>query len=451
MNREDGFAQIVQSFGLSAGHFGYPNAGIYASAVANGEVAANLYDAGGLPALIVDRPAGDAVARGWRIEGDETSWPGDEMTRLNAQPIMEQALRLARVRGAAAVLVLTDTGRDLAQPLDLTGVGQVRGLIPFGAESITAEQQVYDDPTQPNFGEPVAFRISPARGDAFVVHESRLLRVSGDPYLPGARTLASSVPWLGRPALDASTIGALQGLIDALRWSLRLLERKQVPVYQMAGLAEALGLGDEGEATVRKRLENVDLVRSVLNSIAVDAQDKFTVTDLTLTGVSDVIRDHKVNVSTCARIPVSILFGESAKGLNATGEGDREAYNGFVGQVQNRGLRPALERLMTLLYAQKGARQPEAWHVEFEPLWLPSEKEQGEADSAKATARKTNADALVAIGSLNVLDPEELRNAAALMIPDLDIEPGSAAPEIEEPEPPPMDPSDPNFDPEAVV
>ena len=393
--------------------------------------ATEMYAAGGLAAVIVDRPSQDATSRGWHVQAGDgpDDKAGDEFTRLNLQEVMAQALRLSRTEGAAGILVLTDDGPSLEDELAPERITTLRGLVAYGATRIKPEPVTYDDPQQLNYGEPTHYQISPLRGNPFIVHESRILRVTGNPAQPSG---AHAGPcWLGRPALDAETISAVIAVKNAMQWTMRLLERKQQAVNKMNGLGQMLASNQE--EIVRKRLALVDLGRSVLNTVAVDKEDDFNVLDLSLTGVSEALRELKSHLSACTGfMPVSILFGEAPTGLNATGRADLEFYYGGITSLQDRSVRPAMEALTTMVYAQKGMKEPKEWHIEFEPMWVPSEQEQADAEDKKAARISKVADALAKFDSIGIMDPDELRNAAATMVPDLEIEPGSAAPEPED-------------------
>ena len=395
-----------------------------------GLTAEQAYDAGGLAAVIVDRPSTDATSRGWKVnagEDEDEKDSEDEFSRLNLQEVMAKALRLSRIEGAAGILVLTQDSPDMSAPLNLSAVGAITGLVAYGATAIKPEPGEYDDPTELNYGEPTHYLLTPPRGQAFVVHESRILRVTGSPTIRNAKSMAGPC-WMGRPALDDETISAVAAVKQATQWAMRLLERKQQAVNKMQGLGQMVASGQE--EYVRKRLQLIDLGRSVLNTVAVDKEDDFNVLDLSLTGVNEVLRELKSYLSACtAFMPVSVLFGETPTGLNATGRADLEFYYGGIASLQDRCVRPALERLTTIIYAQRGFSEPKQWHIEFEPMWIPSEQEEADAEDKKAARISKVADALAKFDAIGIMDPDELRNAAALMVPELKIEPGSEAPD----------------------
>lgn len=391
------------------------------------------YARGGVAGIIVDRPAQDATSKGWRVElpnsGTDTK-AFDELSRLRTQERMAEALRYCRLKGAAGILVFTEDSPDLAAPLNEANIGTIRGLVVYGADDIRAEPETYADPLFENYGEPIWYMLSPPKGQPFRVHESRLLRVAGLSFIR-KRSTHSGPSWLGKEALDEATIGALMAYREGMRWAMRLMERKQQGVYKMKGMGDMMAMGDAGEALVRKRIALTDAGRNLLNSVVADADDDYTVLNLGVSGIQEVMVELKANLSACTSMPRSILFGESPTGLQATGRADLEFYYNFLAEIQKHSVFPALERLVTLIYAQKGMRQPAKWQVEFNPLWSLSEKEETEVDEAKARRLKTNAEGLVQINNLNVLDRDELRKATALMIPELEVDPSSPAPELE--------------------
>lgn len=447
--RIDGLAEIVAQNRFAQAE--------RASLLASGAMPVLAYQAGGLARRIVDMPADDAASKGWLVQDEESEdgepdkWMEDELSRLNAEGVFTYAARLARRDGSSAVLVLTDDSPLLTLPLDERSIGSITGLRVFAKGAIRKTEWVYTDATKLNYGQPQIYKLR-LRGVTadMEVHESRLLRFSasvasgdddsvwsgGYQAIPVAAGTGDVLPWDSPSVLDMDTLAAIEGYKDSVRLETRILERHQQIIVRMAGLARTLAL-PEGESIVQRRINLLDLQRGVMNSIAVDGEDEVSLASDSMGGVSDAVRDQKTNVAMASGIPNAVLFGDSASGLNSTGRTEMETYYNLCGKVRKNTLQPAAERLCTLIYRQRNAqsREPARWHVEFPPLWLPSAKEAADTAAVEATRAKTVADMLTAVSALNILDPDELRNAAAKMLPQLDIEPGSAVPEDAEPEP----------------
>jgi phage-related protein (TIGR01555 family) len=124
-------------------------------------------------------------------------------------------------------------------------------------------------------------------------------------------------------------------------------------------------------------------------------------------------------VAAAAEMPVTILFGRSPAGLNATGESDIRAWYDTVVDAQTDQLKPALERLLKLIFAAKDSPTsgaiPERWTIEFNPLWQPTEKEQAET-------LKLKADTHVALVTAGIELDSEGALALAKDIPTIDVE-----------------------------
>lgn len=392
------------------------------------------YSLGGLAAAVVDRVAETSTAKGWRVAlpNDATDdVANDELSRLRTQEIFGEALRIARIRGAAAILIFTEDAPSLSTPLEVDNVGTVVGLRVYDYKDMKPSDEKHSDPTKENYGDPIRYEITVEQGMKFWVHESRLIKVTGAPRATNKMNGSKDPRWVGRSALDERTMEAIHSYQRGVKWSERLLERKQQGIYKMAGMGETLALGEEGQQLVEKRISLTDWGRNTLNSVVVDGDDDYTVLNLGVSGIGEVMVELKANVSACTCIPRSILFGESPTGLQSTGKSETEAYHGTIRNVQRRSLLPGLEYLTQLIYAQSDVEEPERWQIEFNALWDLTEVDEADIKQKKATAFKTTVEGLAALDAPGIMDRDELRNAAAITLPQLKIEPGSAAPEPE--------------------
>jgi phage-related protein (TIGR01555 family) len=382
--------------------------------------ATDLYERDGIAQVIIDRPAQDAVARGFTIDADEAETINNELDRLNASIHLTDALRWARLYGASAILVLTRDGAALASPLNPDNLRRITDLIVFPLDCIAAEPETYFDPRQRNYGTPVRYRLHPPRGDSFVVHESRLIPFPGEPH-PRQAWESRILPWSGRRALDACQAD-LNRYRQGLVLTMQIMERKQQAVHRMQGLTELLGT-TEGQALVQEKIRLTDSVRGILNSVTIDGGpgngvlgtgDAYDIHDLSLGGINDVLGDLRDALSASSRIPQTLLFGSDVKGLGSTGVGEQSIYHGLVDALCARGLRPAIERLAGLIWAQSevGESEPERWRVEFGPLFSPSKAELADVQAKEAAARKAASEAVMVLVDGFLITQEEARDLA---------------------------------------
>ncbi len=88
-----------------------------------------LYLGCGLAARIIDKPADDAMARGFEVEGDDADNTIEgECERLNVCQRVADAIRWARLFGGSAILIVADDGGTLEDPLNESRLASVREL-----------------------------------------------------------------------------------------------------------------------------------------------------------------------------------------------------------------------------------------------------------------------------------------------------------------------------------
>ncbi|MBP5728160.1 MAG: DUF1073 domain-containing protein, partial [Clostridia bacterium] len=72
------------------------------------------------------------------------------------------------------------------------------------------------------------------------------------------------------------------------------------------------------------------------------------------------------------------LFGRSPQGMNATGESDLRNYYDMIASLQERQLRPALEKLLPVMAVSCWGRVPDNLEFVFEPVMTTSPAERAE-------------------------------------------------------------------------
>lgn len=414
--RNDGLMDVVNSLRP------YANT---AAAYGNFFLAEELYESDGIAATIVDKPADDAVSCGFTIEGDEGNFVLNEFDRIDATVVFTDAIRWARLHGAAGILLLVQDGRRLDEEINIDNINIVEDLVAYRGTSIFPEQQKYSDPQKKNYGQPIFYRLTPEHGDPFIVHENRLLKFGGD-ISRGSR-ISSALPWAGNSVLHRCRRD-LERYRTGLWLAEQIMRRKQQAVHAMAGLSEMLAT-DEGQSIVQKKIALTDAVRGVLNGITIDGGpgngqgdgDKFNIIDLSLGGIREVLGEYRDALAASSKMPQTILFGSDIKGLGSTGIGEQSIYHSVVRSIHERMMRPAIEYLAGLLWAQRAVAQiePETWQLQFGSLFSPSAKEMAEVEDIKARTKKTVMEAITMARDIEAISLEEGREATDIAFPEM--------------------------------
>jgi hypothetical protein len=126
-----------------------------------------------------------------------------------------------------------------------------------------------------------------------------------------------------------------------------------------------------------------------------------------------------------------LLIGRSPGGLSATGGSNEEAWYAKVASMQNDRLRAPMNRLVQLIMIGFFGNTGGDWQLCFNPLKVPSEKEEAEIEKIEAETKKAKADTAVALVSIGALDPREVR---AKIAADYEINNPGVMPETAQPD-----------------
>jgi hypothetical protein len=417
--RKDGYANLLSGIGIpgldrtsqtfQTGHGGLLRGMSRYSAfrLAHFELT-NLYLTSGLAQRIVDKPSDDSFQRGVEIENDEDELMSEEYDRLSVMTRMADAVRWSRLYGGAALIIIAQDGGDFTDPLNLDSIDVVNEIRVYDITSIHGTDKYYTDQNDPDtFGKLEFYLITPPEGQAFEIHETRLIPIAGEP-LPPNMLRFNRVTWTGRSILEGcyKDIGRYERALD---WSERLLERKQQAIYQMSGLGEMMANGDD--AMVVRRINMVDQVRGNLNSVVVDKDDTYTVQSPGIDGTQAVIEEFQTALAASTGMQANMLFGKSTKGLNQTNAGDLEAHYVMVAHIQEVIAKPALEKLTSILWLQSELKSkiPDDWDITFNSLWVPTAKEEADKDLVQTQADNFREQTLIAFMTNQILTPEEVR------------------------------------------
>lgn len=367
-----------------------------------------LYEGDGFARRIVDLPSDEMVRAGYSIERVESD--GDvlsELENIGAQEKLCDALRWSALYGGSIVVMLINDGGLLEEPLNVENAKSLEQLRVYDRWQVTRHQK-YNDPNDMRFGKTQLYMVSPIEGTPYIVHESRCLVFDGVP-----------VPDRIRERNDGWGASKLQQCYDQLTrfgmshyWANQLLERAQQAVHGIPDLTNLLR-SPGGETLVKKRIDLVDMTRSINNTVVIDSAESYDLKSTSLSGVSDIMDRLGLALSAVTGIPESLLFGRQQGGLNSTGKSDLENWYAKIGQDQTTILLPQIDKLVTVQLHVMG-KYVDNYLIKFNPLSVPSRKDISETDYKRAQTFEI-------LNNIGALDASEIRK----MLPDegYDIEP----------------------------
>lgn len=404
MFRTDSFSDVVWQYGAQ---HAYTQDGL----VIPDYDLAEKYQYNGLFSKIIDRPAEEALKHGIEYNVSDKAladFLDDALDRLDWEEKATTAIRWARLFGGAVIVMLLDDGRGLEEPVNWSDVRAVEELCVYERAVVQPDPDCY------RTGKAEYFDISSTYGGFFRVHRSRCL-VFQNGSLPeyGApqQYFYWGLPEYIRIKRDLSIV------LNTHQNAANMIEKSVQPVYKQKDLQRTLA-AEGGDAAVLKRLNLIDQSRGMLNSIAVDMEgEDYAFQTFQLSGTQEILESTYNLLSAVTCIPQTILFGRSPSGENSTGESDLENYYNFVEGIQKRMLKKNIRTLLKAVVQagvyHKSIEDPGVIKPTFKPLWSLSETEQATVELTKAQRAQATAQTAQMYIDMQVLQPDEVRQALA--------------------------------------
>lgn len=343
---------------------------------------------------IHDLPPFDMVRawRNWQAKADEITAIEAVERRFNIRAKTRQALTWSRLYGGSALILgVQGSGgeRDPTKPLDVEKLAQ--GALRY-VHVVTRHQltlgEIEMDPEAEFFRQPVHYEMTgTSNGSAVRIHPSRVIPFISQPVPDGGCGLLGPDQFWGDPLLQ-SVRDAVSNADLAQNGVASLIHEAKVDSLSIPNLSQQLSTA-EYESRMIKRLQVAELAKSFLNTRLLDANEKWETRQVSFTGLAILPEKFIQIVAAAADIPVTRLTGTSAKGLNATGEGDDDNYDEMIAARQELELRPNLDRLDEIMLRSALGKRPAEIHYVFAPLKTPDPKEEAEiADKQADTAKK---------------------------------------------------------------
>lgn len=348
----------------------------------------NMYRGSWLCKRIVNVPADDMTREGVQLFFDDDEDGKSQFAVEQAEKALclwdkvNEALRWSRLYGGSVIVLLTK-GATLDQPLDVETIrqGDLLGMHVLDRHRISATNLLIRDLSDPSFGLPEYYILAES---SVRVHHTRVLRFNGQ-KLP-------FFAWQANGMWDDSELQHVLDSVtnvDSASASINsMLYEANVDVIMSKGLADTLA-SEGGEAKITKRYQVAATMKSFNRMLLLDGEETYEKKQNQFTNLDKIWMNFMVDVCGAADIPMTRLFGQSASGLNATGDNDIRNYYDMIKSKQNKDLRPRLEYLYDILLRSIFGTRPEDFRFDFKSLWQISDTEKATIENTRATRDQT--------------------------------------------------------------
>lgn len=336
-----------------------------------------LYQTNWVAGKVVDIIPND-MTREWRsfigdIDPEVIEALEKEEKRLALRDKFNEAHKWARLYGTAFIVLSVDDGQTPDKPLDISKVkkGGLRYINVIDRHRIDNKEVVpIADPLNINYGLPEFYRF---RETSVVIHHSRLIRFDAvklpfDEFRRNDYMSNSVIDRIYEDIINFSTV------TDA---AASMVYETNVDIVKVKGLMQYLQTA-EGEKNLRKRFALAKSLKSFNNMLLLDSEESHETKSNTFAGLHELIVKYGQILSGGSDIPGTRLLGNSASGLNATGEGDLKNYYDKVASDQVIVYGSKLDYLDQIMAKSLGIGEDADLSYEFNSLFQMSPKETAE-------------------------------------------------------------------------
>lgn len=351
----------------------------------------DMYAQEGFLSRIIDLPVDyatrqDFIIKSSDLEQEDIDGIHEELKRLKFNSMLKRAMKWDRLFGGAGLVLNVDDGEDIENEIDERRIRRINGLRVYdrfrfqsnvSSDIVNLMYGMFDDP----------ILLTPISGTPFCIHPSR-----------AAWTFGIDVPERRREELNGwgetvvgRTFTQLRQLSSAYSSTEFILEDFIQTVVTINNLTSMIA--QQGNDTIQKRLDILDLSRHIANTWLLDAEEKYEKHSSTVTGIDKLIQQFGLALCAVEGIPYTLLFGDSVSGLSATGDNERSQWFDKVGALQTEKAKPIIEYVVKkIMLSSDGPTNgivPDSWKIVFPPLEQMSEKEIAETNKLNAETDKT--------------------------------------------------------------
>jgi phage-related protein (TIGR01555 family) len=313
----------------------------------------------------------------------------EELERLKLKPKTFEASRDARLFGGSVVVAFIDDGRSLEDELDYENIDKLVHLKVFDRYKVTwFPTDLVTDPLDEDYGMPLFYTIQnnnfvTSDSVQFKVHKSRLFRFAGDSTTEFSKK--NNQGWDN--SCIVSLYKSIQSFGESMGVSAEIVQGYLETTAKIPGFTESFRDGEMG-GYMRKRMDDFNSSKGAYKTIFLDGEEEYQKHVTNSHGLSEILDRFGEIISASCSIPVSVLFGRSAGGLNATGKQELDLMNNKIEEYRNNNIKPFFTWIFKILEAQKSfvseAGQDLDFHWEFHPLVTLDEKKEAETRKLNA-------------------------------------------------------------------
>ena len=331
---------------------------------------------------IIEKPANEMMKNGFTINTQlEPSKISDVIktwTSTRTKDKFLDCLKWSRLFGGCLLIPMIEGQDNLEEELDYDSIGvdDYKGCFTIDRWcGVSPSLETVSDIGDPEFGQPEFYEVTdPSSNNSFKIHHSRVIKMIGR-QLPYWESVAEC--YWGASELE-HVFTELKKRDDTSANISFLIFLANIRIFKMADLGQLITLGDQDSAQkVYDTMRNLNNLMCNTGTLAVDAEDDFTMQGYTFTGINDIYESFMLDISGAAEIPIDKLFGRTPNGFSS-GEETLQNYYDMIQEKQETYIREPLEKLLKIIMMSTLGQIPDDFELTFNPIRRPSDEEKAD-------------------------------------------------------------------------
>jgi len=336
----------------------------------NRSLVSELYQEHGIIQVLIDLPVDDAFRGGIVIHCDELDV--DDLKRLyqyidenNILLTYGQAIKWTRLFGGGAVII--NSGQPTDKPFNIDLVNEDTELEFYAADRWEMSYMPAGmglDQFETDKQE------TPYNYYGHDLHKSHVIKLNG-----------KMAPSLIRGQFGGWGVSEIERLVRPYNMFLKhqdvvfeLLDESKVDVFKIQGFNTAVASRDGAQKTAQ-RIQAAARIKNYENALVVDKEDDYEQKQLSFGGLSEILKEIRIDLASEVRMPMTKLFGISSAGFNS-GEDDIENYNAMIETEVRSKVKQGLLLMLKIVCQKLFGFVPESISFDFKPLRIMSSTEE---------------------------------------------------------------------------
>lgn len=394
-------SDILRSVAIMDGSFGNPimGTGSYDGTLNAGQFQLNLitlnrqeclstYHSSWIFRRVIDKMSQDMWSKGIDVQGEVKP---EDLTRVykKLNKLKEPciyATQQGRLYGGAASLIMVDDGEeDLTKPLNISNIrkgSKIRLETTDRWWGLSPSPEVVTNFRNVDYGTPKYYTFDfystglTQHNIGVKAHHSRVIRWVNR---KSSKMLESMLMGWGLSELEhiyqdllahETTKNAINSLLDK-----SLLEI--VKVRGMRSLMSGLAGGNaEQQVRLTGTLSGLNTYRTVNSLVLLDTEDDYNRYEYGFSGLSEILEVQKDTIAGAAEMPKVLLYGDTKGGLSSDSPAELTFYAQTILGKQEQMCRPAIDKLLPIIFASEGIQIPKNLDYEFVSLIEPTQDQK---------------------------------------------------------------------------